>query len=116
MQHIECRLNGNCDGLNSSQIALNINAVRTASGVCSFMDYYFSRIGDLFEYELIREDWTNRTYIEYFKNFLDPTLINLQSICLSGHKNIKLRESLASSGGGFCFTINDRDSIFNEKK
>lgn len=65
-----------------------------------------------YENELILEDFTNRTYIEYLKNFFDLSVINQQSFCMTGQKDLQLRESLAL-WGGFCYTIGQED-IFDE--
>lgn len=71
-------------------------------------------IEEEFDWELILEDFSNRTYIDYLRNFLDSSLTEQQSFCMSGQKNLELRESLAIEGG-FCYTIGQEEGIFDEK-
>lgn len=115
MQHVACRLHGHCDGLDSSQVSVNINAVKAACQVCEIMWQDMVRIELKYEWELIREDFRNRTYIEYLKNFLNTSLITQQSFCMSGRANLSLREGLAF-GGALCYTVNGEEGIYDEGK
>lgn len=115
MQHVQCRLQGRCDGLNSLQIATNINAIKAGCQNCKFMDEELEQIESKYKRELVQDDYINNTYIEYLKNFLDSSLIDQQSFCMSGGEKLQLRESLAY-WGGFCYTINSRELIFDEEK
>lgn len=112
-QHAECRLYGNCEGLNISQVSININAVKAGCSTCPSMEEKLEQIEENFKWELILEDSTNNSYIDYLKNFLDLSLIHQQSFCLSGQKRLRVQETLAL-GGGFCYTINGDEEIFNE--
>lgn len=111
-QHVECRLRGHCNDLNSSQVSININALRTGCTFCSHMYVERAEIEEAFEWELIRDDAQNNTYIDYLKNFWDSSLMNQQSFCMSGRKNLVLRETLIADGG-FCYIINEKE-MFNE--
>lgn len=112
-QHFQCRLRGQCDGLNSSQIKVNLNAVRAGCKACTYMDAEIDEIENVFEWELIRDDSRNNTYIEYLKHFFDASLIDQQSFCMSGRTDLQLRESIVHLGG-FCYTINEQERIFDE--
>lgn len=68
-----------------------------------------------FAWELIREDFRNRTYIDYLEAFLDTSLIDQQSFCMSDHTELQLRKGL-SSGNGICYTINGQEGLFDENK
>lgn len=113
-QIVECRLRGYCDGLNGTQVSTNINALKIGCQVCSLMYQEKMEIETKYRWEMIQEDSRNNTYIEYLKNFLNPSLIDQQSFCMSGQGDLKLRESLKEVSG-FCYTINQPEGIYNEK-
>lgn len=112
-QRVECRLRGQCDGLNSSQIKTNINALKVGCEVCPYMFAELEEIEKNYEFEMIFEDFKNYTYIDYLKDFFDLSLIHQQSFCMSGQKEVRLVESLAF-WGGFCYTIG-QGQIFEQK-
>lgn len=113
IQHVECRLREQCDGLNNSQILTNINALKSGCQICKNMEAELQQIENEYNRELIREDLANNTYIDYLRNFLDSSIINQQSFCLSNREDLRIVENLLLQG--FCYTINGLKGIFDEK-
>lgn len=112
-QHVECLLREQCDGLNSSQISKNFNAIKAGCKVCRHMGSELFEVEHYYNWRLVTADLRKNTYIGYLKNFVDASLIERQSFCMSDRKNLQIRESLGL-WSGFCYTIG-QDHIFHEK-
>lgn len=94
---------------------MNINALRIGCHVCSEMFQELIKIEKNYAWGLIVQDARNNTYIDYLKNFWDPSLLEQQSFCMSGRSDLELRESLTHLTG-FCYAINGQEKIFNETR
>lgn len=81
--------------------------------MCKNMEAELQQIENEYNWELIREDLANNTYIDYLRNFLDSSIINQQSFCLSNREDLRIVENLLLQG--FCYTINGLKGIFDEK-
>lgn len=108
-------MQGFCDGLGMPENATNVNVLKAGCSACNALFRKQDRLEKKFDREILLTDYSNNTYRNYLKMFLDPSWVEQQSFCMSGLENSKLVETLPLYAA-LCYTINGLDGIYNEKK
>lgn len=111
---IDCLLKNKCEGVNRSDVLSEIHSLKAGCLACR-SESDLAALENTFQLELLLTDYRNKTYIDYFQNFMDPAWSEQNSFCYEGRGEVKLQENLAWHNA-LCFTFNFPKEYFYENK